>query len=120
MAYADPDTQREYQRLWRQGRIECLRATRRWKAKNRVKVNAANHRYRKDRGRTAHRACKKAQFALRRGVLIRPNECEICYRPVKLHMHHQDYSRPLEVNWLCIACHVRVHNAVRELARMAS
>lgn len=54
------------------------------------------------------------RFALRRGELRRPSRCETCLLSIKPHAHHDDYSRPLEVRWLCRACH---RNA--DLARRA-
>jgi hypothetical protein len=31
-----------------------------------------------------------------------------CGEP-KVHAHHEDYSRPLDVTWLCQKCHVQRH-----------
>jgi predicted HicB family RNase H-like nuclease len=48
------------------------------------------------------------QRALKAGVLERPEACEECGgedRP--LHAAHSDYSRPLDVRWLCPPCHIR-------------
>lgn len=48
--------------------------------------------------------------ALRRSILVRPEACEKCgYTRSGLHAHHQDYMRPLEVRWLCPACHHGSH-----------
>jgi len=47
--------------------------------------------------------------ALREGVLVRPEACEQCGKRSPVHGHHGDYSRPLDVEWLCPACHSRHH-----------
>ena len=42
--------------------------------------------------------------------------CVVCGNETrKMHAHHTDYSRPLDVVWLCAVCHSQVHQ--RELAR---
>ena len=51
--------------------------------------------------------------ALRNGDIVRGDNCEICGddseqgRPI-MHGHHEDYSKPTEVNWLCPGCHGKV------------
>jgi hypothetical protein len=42
---------------------------------------------------------------LRRGWLIRPEVCQSCGDPGEIEAHHDDYSKPLEVRWLCKSCH---------------
>ena len=44
---------------------------------------------------------------IRDGKLIR-QPCEVCGE-LKVHAHHNDYSKPLEVNWLCSEHHARWH-----------
>jgi len=39
--------------------------------------------------------------AIRDGKIIKPALCEICGEKAKLHGHHYDYSKPMEVVWLC-------------------
>jgi len=43
--------------------------------------------------------------ALACGKLIRPKLCSQCGFEGKIEAHHQDYSRPLDVSWLCKKCH---------------
>ena len=52
--------------------------------------------------RRAHAA---VAYALETGKITRPFACEICFSICKPESHHEDYSRPLEVDWLCIECH---------------
>ena len=34
---------------------------------------------------------------------------------VKVQAHHEDYTKPLEVTWLCSACHAKVHKLSRKV-----
>lgn len=43
----------------------------------------------------------------RRGALI-PEPCQGCGNP-DAEMHHHDYGRPLDVEWLCRPCHLALH-----------
>lgn len=51
--------------------------------------------------------------ALRDGRLTR-QPCA-CGNP-KSQAHHDDYSKPLDVRWLCVKCHWAHHNAERKAA----
>lgn len=45
--------------------------------------------------------------AKKRGLLIK-EPCEVCgYNVVEA--HHDDYSKPLSVRWLCTGCHSKLH-----------
>ena len=35
--------------------------------------------------------------------------CERCGLPAKTQGHHKDYSRPLEIDWVCEICHKAIH-----------
>lgn len=51
--------------------------------------------------------------ACRTGQLVRPDRCSSCgkmdegaaFGRTMIQGHHNDYSRPLDVEWLCPACH---------------
>ena len=46
---------------------------------------------------------------VRRGKIIRPDNCERCGIACKPHGHHHDYALPLDVVWLCPPCHRAEH-----------
>jgi hypothetical protein len=46
--------------------------------------------------------------AVQSGKLTR-KPCERCGRSKRIQAHHEDYSKPLEVIWLCISCHTKEH-----------
>lgn len=60
--------------------------------------------------RKAHHAVNNA---VRDGRLEKPEACERCGdRPGRIEGHHHDYSKPLEVEWLCRSCHAAEHYQV--------
>lgn len=69
--------------------------------------------------KTRHRVKKHAhdmvRSALRKGTLVRPLECEGCGPAYvgKLEAHHDDYTKPLDVKWLCDKCHKARHVELR-------
>jgi hypothetical protein len=79
--------------------------------RNRARIRGYFRRYEIEHAekRRAHGAVK---YALRTGRMVRPSDCEECFREPeagKLHAHHDDYSRPLSVKWLCPLCHKAAH-----------
>ena len=59
-----------------------------------------------------HRAHVVVLCAFRNGSLIR-QPCSVCDNPFG-HAHHEDYSKPLEIVWLCRQCHTKRHQELRE------
>jgi transcriptional regulator with XRE-family HTH domain len=53
-------------------------------------------------------AWKICLAAIERGELVR-QPCEKCGSTKRIHAHHEDYAKPLEVVWLCPGHHVRRH-----------
>lgn len=54
--------------------------------------------------------------AIRNGVLTRPKECSRCGDIGRVHAHHDDYRQPLDVRWLCSACHLAFHKRKYRIA----
>ena len=55
------------------------------------------------------RARSAVSRALKSGALAKGETCERCDSPAR-DAHHADYSKPLEVEWLCRPCHVSEHH----------
>lgn len=51
------------------------------------------------------RVASAVRRAIEKGVLIRPDRCELCGKECKPDAAHHDYSLPLSVHWLCKSCH---------------
>jgi hypothetical protein len=57
------------------------------------------------------RAMSIVAQAIKDGRLERPDACSNCGdRWCRIHGHHEDYDKPLEVMWLCSRCHPRSPN----------
>lgn len=82
-----------------------------WKKRNpeRAKETAlrASNRY-VENHREGARAHRLLRAAIKRGDLMR-EPCKACGSKRGIQGHHDDYSKPLEVTWLCHDCHRRLH-----------
>ena len=67
----------------------------------------------------AKRAHCRIERELKAGRIRRPNRCESCDSYGQVHAHHDNYSKPDEVEWLCVLCHRSRHLAL-ELAVSAA
>lgn len=77
-----------------------------WSAKNRHVKNSAYYSYAK-RHPNKVRAHQAVQKALKSGRL-KKRSCTIC-RKKRAHAHHDDYSKVLDVIWLCHKHHLERH-----------
>lgn len=92
----DPRVKERHERYFGtiQGKIASERAKNKWVASNPVK-------------RAAHVILGNA---VKSGAIKKPGFCECCGGTGRIHGHHCDYSKPLDVMWLCPACHKNWHN----------
>lgn len=77
------------------GKATARRHGKRWRNKNQDKI-------------AAH---KLLNSTIKTGEIVRPKCCEECGNKCRPHGHHEDYSKPLDVLWLCRACHMKKHDA---------
>ncbi len=81
------------------------------RARHRRNHNEKRKQMRKDpefmKKEAAHTYVRAAVFF---GDLVKPDQCEDCGNVRKrIHAHHEDYDKPLDVVWLCTRCHGRRH-----------
>ena len=55
----------------------------------------------------------KAQRLAQKIKIPKNQLCEICGSKENLDKHHEDYSKPLEVMFLCRKCHKRLHRKIK-------
>jgi len=114
---------------------ECnVQAAREYARKNRSSVNAEKERWRRkniDKVRQIQVRCNKKRKetqgnhvtmiqrvhrlvykAVKSGKILKPNLCSLCHIPTRINAHHEDYSNPLDVVWLCHACHIARHKEI--------
>ena len=104
ISHAKADSQKH-----RNKNIEKVREYDRQRAKTDSRIKQSieiTRRWRNDDKRRA-RAHSAVAWAIKSGDLVRA-PCESCGRE-DVHAHHDDYDKPLEVRWLCPACHAQHH-----------
>jgi hypothetical protein len=53
--------------------------------------------------------------AIKNGEIVKPDECSRCgIKAVKINAHHENYSKPYDVIWLCDKCHAERHLEIRK------
>ncbi len=75
---------------------------------HRKKHRAKFRNYDRSRDKTKVAARNIVRCRIYRGTMTR-QPCEKCGDP-KSQAHHEDYSRPLDVKWLCAKHHKELHN----------
>lgn len=86
---------------------DCKRAYQSARARTAAGRAVLERRNRRARDAGKRAARDQARAAVRAGVIAR-GRCEVCGRP-DTHAHHEDYSRPLDVRWLCPEHHGELH-----------
>jgi len=62
-------------------------------------------------GEQSKQACRnQSMTGLKKGIIVKPDFCQECGSNSRLYMHHNDYSKPYEVVWMCAKCHSHHHN----------
>ena len=56
----------------------------------------------------------KVFHALRTGRLVKALSCIICGKVGKINAHHDNYSKPFDILWVCSSCHKKIHLGLLE------
>lgn len=123
------EKRKQYLKEWRLKNLEKQRERqRKWQKKNRKnnpekvkEYDKISHKRRREKERVYARSYKKKvdpiklsartilNNAVRLGKIIKPNKCQNCENK-KIQGHHPDYTKPLEVIWLCTKHHELEHH----------
>lgn len=60
------------------------------------------------------RMARSTAFWAKKTGRLKPKPCRDC-GDSNTHMHHHDYSKPLDVIWLCRKCHAREHRRLNSI-----
>ncbi len=103
---------REYKKA---NRDLCTKYNQDWKKRNPEKVKIAHSRNDKSYAKK-HPERRRAINILYRAIKsgkIKRQPCIVCGNP-KSQGHHEKYSKPLEVQWVCQTHHLRLHQFYRD------
>jgi ribosomal protein S27AE len=89
------------------GKVVITRASNRYNSSENKK--SITKKYRKNNPEK-YKAHNQVTISLRNGTLIQ-QPCEQCGAK-RTHAHHDDYTKPLKVRWLCPICHKQEHGEV--------
>jgi len=84
----------------------ACRRTKKWASKNKDRTRLAAKRYMKKNPELS-RIYAAVHYNVKAGKLKKTN-CQLCGNS-KVQAHHEDYSKPLKVIWLCRKCHKFIH-----------
>lgn len=105
-------------------KADHLKAYDKARANDPKRVQARKEYAKSEQGKAAHkRACKAYQErypikkaahillgnAVKNGKILRAEFCSECGSTEKIEGHHDDYTKPLDVRWLCEKCHKEWH-----------
>ena len=109
---------KEYQKEYVQRNKEEIKAYRKqYVQRNKEEIKQYYKEYNKDyyrRNPEKQKARGILNSAVRRGKVHKPLYCSSCEGDKHLEAHHTDYSKPLEVLWLCKSCHVELHKRINK------
>lgn len=97
-----------------QGRENNNRATRKYYAAHKKAIAKTTKRNQTEQ-REKYVSRYQASNAEKLGKLSRPAVCQDCGKEGRVDGHHPDYSKPLEITWLCKRCHGLRHRKAESL-----
>lgn len=133
MPHASKEAEKAYnQAYYKKNKDHIKRETREYRIAHRVECNEYSRAYQqrpeekqkrverqreyRKKYRIRFQARKKVLTALNNGELIK-TPCDVC-GVAKVEAHHADYTKPLEVRWLCSQHHREVEGRSLNLSRV--
>jgi hypothetical protein len=107
------DNIREYDRL--RGRLEYRKKANRERNRSCNMSEAQKNRINESKKKWANNNKEKVYAQnilskkLKKGEIFKPDKCIKCGSMCRLEAHHHDYTKPLDVLWLCKDCHSKEH-----------
>ncbi len=102
--------------------MECARAASREHRLNNISAYKKRERiaYRKQRAKKTIQGLARTALsqAVIGGRIKRPKRCSSCKSEGTIQGHHEDYTKPLDVVWLCRLCHAARHREMRWAASL--
>jgi len=98
----------------RNANIERIRAYDRERGNHQSAGYFAKYRRENPEKYKAHTAVNNA---VRDGRLTKSEACDNCGDTGRIHGHHDNYDRPLVVDWLCVPCHHERHIVLNKKSR---
>lgn len=99
------DVNSNYRKTWTD---KVAYERRRWQRPERRRASTASLKRQKARNPTKAKARNAVTNAIRDGRLVK-QPCAKCRATKGIQAHHHDYSKALEVEWLCRPCHLNEH-----------
>jgi Zn finger protein HypA/HybF involved in hydrogenase expression len=97
--------------------IECIKKHRREYVRNYEKLYPARAKQWQENADKEYRAKNKDGKIKARNISRQIKEkrsCEICGLEQNIQKHHSDYSKPLQVKFLCKKCHYIIHKLKKQ------
>jgi len=108
-------------------RIQILYKDPEWRIKERIRGREKYHRLYKHKSNSGSQKAKNdyaKRYPIReishyyvgnaiRDGRLKKKPCEVCGKK-KVHAHHDDYYKPMDIRWLCIQHHNEYHVRLRE------
>lgn len=109
---SNPEAYKDYlKNYYRSNRTALLLKDKEYALEHREHINEYHREHRKrPENVIKEKARKMVHLAIEFGMLVRPNVCSKCGVSCFCEAHHKDYTKPLEVDWLCKKCHESEHH----------
>jgi len=98
---------------------EIIKKKKEWRRKNGEKYKNQRKRWReRNRDNILEKYKSKSRNKARQIKIPKNQLCNICLGKIATEKHHENYNRPLEVKFLCVKCHKKIHSKYKSVRRL--